>query len=137
MTRQTTSSASARPRRQPLEVRNKLKLKNLEDGYSYRIVNDAVAGRVADLLDQGYEVVPNKDVVRDGDRRVDGASALGSVSNIPLGRGDNGVVMRIKNEWKAEDDAAKAARADALDQGMKDSAKQGSDYGNFSLTVKR
>lgn len=137
MTRQTTSSASARPRRQPLNTRNRLKLRNLEDGYSYRIVNEGIQGRVSDLLDIGYEIVPQDKVSREGDRRVDTASAMGSVSNIPLGKGDTGVVMRIKDEWKAEDDAVKAARSDALEQSMKDSAKQGSDYGTFNVSVSK
>ena len=37
----TPSVASARPRRTPLEKRNRLSVRNKEDGFFYRIVNDA------------------------------------------------------------------------------------------------
>lgn len=131
MTRQSPSSASARPRRQPLSVRNRLSVRNQEAGYIYRVVNDQ-DNRVEELLDRGYEVVPQDKVIRSGDKRVDDASALGSTSSISLGRGDRGVVMRIRQDWNAEDQAAKAVRADELERTMKQDGKQASDYG-YSL----
>ena len=131
MTRQTPSSASARPRRQPLTTRNRVRVRNQEPGYVYRVVND-IDGRIDDLLEIGYEVVPQTKVIRDGDKRVDDASALGSNSSISLGRGDRGVVMRIKKEWYDEDQKAKAVRADELESTMKKDGKQASDYG-YSL----
>ena len=131
MTRQSPSSASARPRRQPLTTRNRVRVRNQEPGYVYRVVND-IDGRIDDLLEIGYEVVPQTKVIRDGDKRVDDASALGSNSSISLGRGDRGVVMRIKKEWYDEDQKAKAVRADELESTMKKDGKQASDYG-YSL----
>jgi hypothetical protein len=131
MTRQSPSSASARTRRQPLAVRNRVAVRNQEPGYVYRVVND-LDSRVEELIDRGYEVVPQQKVVREGDKRVDDASALGSNSSISLGRGDRGVVMRIKREWYNEDQAAKAVRADDLEKTMKNDGKQASDYG-YSL----
>jgi hypothetical protein len=106
-------------------------VRNQEPGYVYRVVND-IDGRIDDLLEIGYEVVPQTKVIRDGDKRVDDASALGSNSSISLGRGDRGVVMRIKKEWYDEDQKAKAVRADELESTMKKDGKQASDYG-YSL----
>jgi hypothetical protein len=132
MTKQSPSSASARPRRQPLSIRNRISVRNQEPGYVYRVVTD-IDDRVEELQDRGYEIVPQSKVVRDGDKRVDDASALGSVSSITLGKGHRGVVMRQKAEWNAEDQAVKALRADQLETTMKQDGKQASDYG-FSLS---
>lgn len=132
MTRQSPSSASARTRRQPLAVRNRISVRNQDPEYIYRVVNDQ-DNRVEELVERGYEVVAQDKVVRGGDKRVDDASALGSVSSISLGRGDRGVVMRIRKDWNAEDQAAKAVRADQLETTMKQDGKQASDYG-YSLT---
>jgi hypothetical protein len=107
-------------------------VRNQEPGYVYRVVND-LDGRVEELMDRGYEVVPQTKVIRDGDRRVDDASALGSTSSISLGRGDRGVVMRIKEDWYKEDQAVKNLRADELEKTMKQDGKQASDYG-YTLT---
>lgn len=132
MTRQSPSSASARTRRQPLAVRNRISVRNQEPGYIYRVVND-LDNRVEELVERGYEIVPQDKVVRGGDKRVDEASALGSTSSISLGRGDRGVVMRIRKDWNAEDQAAKSVRADELEKTMKQDGKQASDYG-YTLT---
>jgi hypothetical protein len=132
MTRQSPSSASARTRRQPLTIRNRVSVRNQDPDYVYRVVND-IDNRVEDLVDRGYEIVPQDKVIRGGDKRVDDASALGSTSSISLGRGDRGVVMRIRKDWNAEDQATKAIRADELERTMKSDGKQASDYG-YSLT---
>lgn len=132
MTRQTPSSASARIRRQPLTIRNRISVKNRDPEFAYRVVTD-LDNRVEELIERGYEIVPQDKVIRGGDKRVDEASALGSNSSISLGRGDRGVVMRIKKEWHAEDQAAKALRADELERTMKSDGKQASDYG-YTLT---
>jgi len=133
MSRPSTQSASARPRRQPLNQRNRIKVTNQEDGYVYRVVNDQ-PGRIEELLERGYEIVPQSKVVREGDRRVDDASSLGSASSISLGKGDRGVVMRQRADWNAEDQLMKNARGDALEKNMTDTAKQASDYGSFSTS---
>lgn len=132
MTRQSPSSASARTRRQPLTVRNRVSVKNQDPDFVYRVVNDQ-DNRVEELAERGYEIVPQDKVIRQGDKRVDDASALGSVSSISLGRGDRGVVMRIRKDWNAEDQAAKNQRADDLEKTMKSDGKQASDYG-YTLT---
>lgn len=132
MTRQSPSSASARIRRQPVAVRNRISVRNQDPAYTYRVVTD-IDNRVEELIDRGYEIVPQDKVVRGGDKRVDDASALGSTSSISLGRGDRGVVMRQLREWNLEDQASKSIRADELEKTMKQDGKQASDYG-YSLT---
>lgn len=51
----TPSVASARPQRAPLGKRDRLAIKNKEDGFVYRIVND-VDDRVELLKGNGYEI---------------------------------------------------------------------------------
>lgn len=136
MTRQTPSSASARPRRQPLAVRNRISVRNQDPEYIYRVVND-LDDRVEQLIEQGYEIVPQDKVIRGGDKRVDDASALGTNSSISLGRGDRGVVMRQRRDWNQEDQAIKALRAEQLEKTMKHDVKQASDFGSFTMETSK
>lgn len=137
MTRQSPSSASARTRRQPLAIRQRIAVRNMDPEFAYRVVMDR-DNRVEDLVDQGYEVVPQDKVIRGGDKRVDDASALGSASSMSLGRnGDRGVVMKIRKDWYIEDQAAKAIRADQLEKTMKNDVKQASDYGSFTMDISK
>jgi hypothetical protein len=131
-----TQGASARPRRQPVGSRNRFKIAQKEDGYVYRVVNDQ-PGRIEDLLERGYEIVTKDKVVREGDRRVDDPSSLGSVTSFSLGKGDHGVVMRQKKEWYDEDQRSKNAKNDELDRGMKDTANQASDYGSLTTHISK
>lgn len=120
MTRQTSQpqEASARPRRTSLSQRNRLAVKNKEPGYVYRIVND-VDDRIEDLEERGYEIVPQAKLGRVGDKRVDDPSAPGSSSLISVGQGTKAVVMRIKEEYYAEDQAFKQKQVDDTEQTMK------------------
>jgi hypothetical protein len=120
MTRQATpkEEASARPRRTPLSTRNRLSIRNKEPGYVYRIVNDA-DGRIEELQERGYEVVPQDKVGPIGDKRVDNPSAPGSSSYISVGQGTKAVVMRIKEEFYAEDVQYKQSLVDDTEQTMK------------------
>ena len=122
--------ASARPRRASLSQRNRLAIKNKEPGYVYRIVND-VDDRVAQLQELGYEICTKESVGGVGDRRVDNTSPLGSSSVISVGQGVKAVVMRQKEEYYKEDQAAKQAEIDALELTM---SKEKSDYGKVEIT---
>ena len=128
MTRQATPQtvASARPRRTPLSVRNRLSVKNKEDGYVYRIVND-VEDRVSLLQEQGYELVSAKDAGMVGDKRVDTISAPGSSSYVSVGQGVKAVVMRQREEFYKEDQAIKQQQVDDSEQTMK-TTLNGGDY---------
>ena len=126
-----SNAASVRPRRSPLATKNRLSVRNKEDGYVYRIANTYDPNRVTDLEEQGYEIVPKEAVGIIGDKRVDSASALGSAATVSLGKGDIGVLMRQKLEHYKEDQSIKQADVDASEQTMKRDAKRTSDYGTF------
>jgi len=133
MARQPNSQtvASARPRRTPVSRRNRLEVQNKEDGYRYRIVND-VDDRVEQLLERGYEIVPNAKVGAAGSRRVDNPTAPGSASSISVGQGTKAIVMRQPLEYALEDDALKAQIVDDTEQTMKNPK---ADYGELSRKV--
>lgn len=133
MARQSTpQEASARPRRTPLAKRNRLEIKNKEPGYFYRIVND-VDDKVPLLVEQGYEIVPDAKVGAAGNRRVDSPTALGSASSVSVGQNTKAVVMRIKNEWYAEDQTVKQQTVDDTEQSMKTPP---ADYGSIRRETK-
>ena len=113
-----STEASARPTRTPLGQRNRLAIKNKEPGYVYRIVNDD-DDRVEQLMEQGYEIAPKERVGAVGDRRVDDPSSLGTSKHFSVGRGTKAVVMRQREEWYKQDQAAKQAYVDETEKGMK------------------
>ena len=103
----TQASASARPRRTPIGTRNILTVSGKKDGYHYRIVNDQ-GDRIQEFIDNGWELVPANEV-RVGDKRINQAKPEGSNAQVSVGGGDKAFVMRIKQEWYDEDQAAKLA----------------------------
>lgn len=129
MTRQANPIAPERPKRVPISSRNRLEVKNKEPGYVYRIVND-VDDRVERLQEAGYELCPDSKVGAIGSKRVDNPSSLGSQSTVSVGRGVRAVVMRQKEEYYKEDQAAKQAEIDAVEQSMKQAR---SDYGSVDF----
>ena len=132
MTRQkdTPVASATRPARTPLAQRNRLFIKNKEAGFQYRIVNDT-DDRVELMKEAGWEIVPDAKVGATGDKRVDGASSLGSVAYISVGQGTKAVVMRIPDEWYQEDQRAKQAQVDEVESTMRRTAKSNADYGEF------
>ena len=121
-----------RVRRTPINgVRNILTVKGKEPGFEYRIVNDT-GDRVAMFEERGYEIVPS-DSITVGDRRVAKASALGSPTEVSVGNGTKGFLMRIKKEWYDEDQAAKEAQIKEQEKAMKADASQGM-YGSLKIT---
>ena len=111
--------------------RNVLTVTGKDANYVYRIVNDS-GDRVQEFLDAGYEMV-DASSVRVGDKRVNAASAEGSVSQISVGQGQKAFVMRIKKEWYDEDQAAKQAHVDRLEATIKDKALDGT-YGKLEIS---
>jgi hypothetical protein len=132
-TTQTTPEASARPRRTPLTGRNRLSVKNKEDGYVYRIVND-IDDRVELLTEQDYELVPTAKVGAMGDRRVDNPQPVGSIATISVGNGTKAVVMRKRKDWHEQDQNAKQQEIDALEATMKKEARDKADYGTIEMS---
>ena len=120
-TEKPTQAQESRPRRTPIGRRNRLSVENRDANYHYRIVND-VDGRVQDLLDQDYEIVPAATV---GDKRVDSASPLGSAKQIAVGNGIKALVMRKRKDWHDADQAEKQKQIDELEASMNIAAKRG------------
>jgi hypothetical protein len=123
----STPEASARPKRTPLSVRNRLNVKNKEDGYVYRIVND-VDDHVPTLTERGYELCDMASIGAVGDKRVDNTTSIGSVAHFSVGQGMKAVVMRIKKEWYEEDQATKQQQVDEIEATMKQEARNAGDY---------
>ena len=114
-------------------TRQRLKIRNQEPGYVYRIVND-IDDRVQSLMEIGYEVVTDSKV-QVGDKRAGApTSAPGTVQTVSLGAGDKGVVMRIKQELHEQRAAEKHAEVKAREAMLKDPSQNGADYGNVKLS---
>ena len=111
--------------------RNVLTVSGKEPGYFYRVVNDD-GDRVAQMQERGYEIVTDP-TVKVGERRVANPTQEGSPVMASVGGGKKAYVMRIKDEWKKEDDAAKAAYVDQTEQSMVRTAKEGN-YGKLELS---
>lgn len=121
-----------RVRRTPISGhRNVLTVVGKEAGYQYRFVNDA-GDRVESFKEDGWEVVPAKDV-RIGDKRVGAPTTTGSAAEASVGQGQKAVLMRIKQEWYDEDQAAKQAHVQQTEEAMKEKALDGT-YGKFEVT---
>ena len=120
-----------RPQRVPVGTRNVLTVAGKDASYEYRVINDS-GDRVQEFLDAGYELV-EKDSVRVGDKRVNSASAEGSVSQISVGQGQKAFVVRIKKEWYEEDQAAKQTKVNALEDSTKAKALDGT-YGKLEIS---
>lgn len=120
-----------RTQRVPIGTRNVLNVAGKDPSYEYRIINDS-GDRVQEFLDAGYELV-DASSVRVGDKRVNAASSEGSVSQLSVGQGQKAFVVRIKKEWYAEDQAAKQAKVNELEQATKAKALDGT-YGKLEIS---
>ena len=120
---------SGRKTRTPVGKRNILSVKGKEAGFEYRIVNDEF-DRVDTFKEAGWEVVSNSDV-QVGDKRVGQAVTPGSAAQVSVGGGAKGIVMRIKQEWYDEDQAAKRAEIRELEASTGKDARNGADYGDI------
>ena len=73
--------------------------------------------------------------MRIGDRRVEGAGALGSKAQASVDKtGAKAFLMRIKNEWYEEDQADKARSIAEQEKSMKQSALSNNDYGKLEIS---
>lgn len=118
---QTQKLPSGRIRRTPLNVRNRLSIKDRDPNYHYRIVN-VKDDRVEQFKEQGYEIVQDTQV---GDKRIDSPSVLGSSAEISVGQGMKAVLMRTPKEYFEEDQQMKQAQIDELEATMKSDAVKG------------
>lgn len=120
-----------RVRRTPVGTRNVLTVTGKDPEYTYRIVNDT-GDRINTFTDNGWELVPaNK--VRIGDKRLGSATSEEGSAKAQVGQGITGYVMRIRNDWYAEDQAAKQANVNASEAAMREKALDGT-YGKLELS---
>jgi hypothetical protein len=131
-----SKAPSGRPKREPVGLRNRLKVHNEDPNYKYRWVvdYDGTGDRIEQFKESGYEVVP-KGLHKVGDARVNVGSAEGSSEVLSVGGGQKAVLMRQKREWYDEDQKAKAARVDETEKALKNPKLDGS-YGNVSISSK-
>jgi hypothetical protein len=120
-----------RVRRTPIGKRNVLTVTGKEAGYEYRVVNDT-SDRVQDFLDNGWEVV-SKDNVRVGDKRLNQSSEMGSAAEVNVGQGMKAVVMRIRQDWYEDDQAAKQAEVSRTEEATRSEALNGT-YGKLEIS---
>jgi len=123
---------TARSTRVPVTERNILSVKGKEDGYHYRIVNDT-GDRVQQLMDAGYEIV-DASSVQVGDKRINSTSPEGTQAQVSVGGGVKAFVMRQKLEWYNEDQAAKQARVNQLEETITQSAGANGLSGSVKLS---
>jgi hypothetical protein len=125
-----------RPQRTPINGRNILTVSGKDPNYVYRIVN-AVGDRIQQFEEAGYELVDNKDV-KVGDRRVNNSSAEGSKAMVSVDKqGTKAYVMRIRKEWYEEDQLAKQAQVNDLEQSIKKDALANNDLRSGKLEITR
>lgn len=123
-----------RPVRIPVSgERNILTVVGKDPNYEYRWVNDTEAGMRIDRFKQGGWEVVEKEAVKVGDKAVDSGSQVGSVTTRYVGQGTQAVLMRILKEWYDEDQEAKQAKLDEIDDAMRAEALAPGSYGSVSL----
>lgn len=123
---------AGRKRRTPLMRRNVLNYEDKDPNFVYRFVNDT-PGRVQEFLEMGYEHVDHGKV---GESRVDKRSADGSRTQVHVGKGEQGFLMRIPKEFYDEDQKVKQEYVDATETSTKREALDGT-YGKLELTHSR
>jgi hypothetical protein len=118
-------------KRVPLGQRNRISFQT-EDGFHYHLINDK-DGRVQKAQEGGYEFVESDKNL--GDSIVGTAKKIGKYVSMPVGNGVNGYLMRIKQDWYDEDQAAKAKQVDDSEKAMKPN-KSKHEYGEGLVTEK-
>ena len=98
-----------------------------------RIVNDT-GDRIQQFLDAGYELV-DANSVRVGDKRVNQSTPEGTKAQVSVGGGQKAFVMRIPKEYYEEDQAAKQAEVNRLEESIKKQVSSGNaDYGKVMIS---
>lgn len=130
----TSQEAPTRKKRTPISGRNVLTVVGKEPGYVYRIVNDT-GDRIAQFLEADYELV-EASAVQVGDRRVNNGTAEGTKAQVSVGGGSKAFVMRIKEEFYKEDQVAKHAHVNQLEQTIKQTSGK-ADFGELKISTGR
>ena len=130
--KESNPAPEGRVTRIPVGARQILQVRDRDPNFHYRIVNDIKNGsRIQQFKDAGYEFVDSVDT-KTG--RVDQASDMGSNKTFDVGKGWKAYVMRIPMEFYEQDQAAKQAHLDSLDDALYEGPDE-ADYG--SIKAKR
>lgn len=124
MPRVAGAERANRPKRTPLGLRNVLNAEKRE-GFVRRYFND-VDDRIERAKAAGYTPVLVESDASDPNM---GPSQMGTVSAKSVGGGVRAVLMEIPEEFYQEDQAAKQARVDATETGLRPQNIKGSQYG--------
>lgn len=110
--------------------RDVLTVKNKDEDYEYRWVND-VEGRIQEFQSLGWELATgDEEVARKG---ITDPLPVGSVKRKPVGGGVEAVLMRIYKEWYEENKAEHAASVDRMEASyMSPPAELKGGYGKIS-----
>ena len=106
--------------------RNILTVKGLAPGMVGRWV-DNDPDRVADLMEQGYDLVREK--VQVGDLSIDSGKQLGAVQTKRVGGGKEAILMQIPKEWFEADQKAKQKIVDEREAAIQNTGKKSDFYG--------
>lgn len=122
-----------RPTRQPVGLRNRLKVYNQDPNYQYRWVvdYDGTGDRIEQFKLAGYELAP-EGLHRVGDSRLDVGGTEGTVQTLKVGGGQTAYLMRQDRTWFEEDQKEKQKRVDRTEQALKQPALDGG-YGKVSI----
>ena len=112
---ENSSRATRRPERVPIGTRNVLTYPPIP-GYKTRVVND-VEDRIERFKAAGYEIVQSGELGL-GDEACGIPGSVGSEVSKPVGAGRRGVLMKIREDWYAEDQAKKQADVLAKEQSL-------------------
>ena len=127
-----TKTAVKRAVRKPLFQRGPQSITGDKDpDYVYRFVNDS-GSRIDQMKSAGYEIVTDDDLIV-GDSRVSDSSQVGSGKRVISKDGTVQYLMRQKKEFYDEDQAAKQAHNDEIEQAMKKQAQEGM-YGSIKTS---
>lgn len=126
---QGSNPAEGGRKRTPLyEQRDKLTVKGKEPGYTYRWVNDVKEGsRLQAFTEAGYEFVDDAEI-KVGDEMAGRENQLGSKVSRVVGSDSTrkepvkAYLMRIKDDWYEEDQAAKQETINENEKGIVDRA---------------
>ena len=118
--------------RKPLFQRGPQAISGEKDpNFVYRFVNDT-GSRIDQLKAAGYEIVEDDNLIV-GDARVSDPTAQGSGKRVISKDGTVSYLMRQKKEYYEEDQAAKQAHNDEIEQAMKQQASEGM-YGSIKTS---
>jgi hypothetical protein len=127
----SNAKVEKRVSRKPLFQRGPQSISGEKDpNYHYRFVNDT-GSRVVNFQQAGYEFVTDTDLSV-GDNRVSDPSSNSANKRVVSNDGTTSYLMRIKNEFYVEDQAAKMEALDEQEHAMTENASQGM-YGKLEL----